>query len=51
VQRLEQVGLADAVRADDEDDAGLEGELERRVRPVVTERESLRDQASISLRA
>jgi hypothetical protein len=31
VQRLEQVRLADAVAADDEDDPRLECEVERRV--------------------
>jgi hypothetical protein len=35
VQRLEQVRLADAVRADDENDPRRELELERRVRPKV----------------
>jgi hypothetical protein len=37
VQRLEQVRLADAVGADDEDDPRRERELERRVRPKVPE--------------
>jgi LmbE family N-acetylglucosaminyl deacetylase len=44
VQRLEQVRLADAVRADDEDDPGLERELERRVRAVVRKRDRVRNQ-------
>ena len=45
VQRLEQVRLADAVRPDDEHDAGRERELERRVRAVVAKRDVLDDQA------
>jgi hypothetical protein len=36
MQRLEQVRLADTVPADDENDAGRELQVERRVRPKVT---------------
>jgi hypothetical protein len=35
MERLEQVRLADAIRADGEDDARREVELERRVGAVV----------------
>jgi hypothetical protein len=45
VQRLEQVRLADAVPADDEDDARRELEVERRVRPVVAKPDALNVQA------
>jgi hypothetical protein len=45
VERLEQVRLAGAVLADDEDDARPEVELEPLVRPVVAERDALDDQA------
>jgi hypothetical protein len=44
VQRLEQVRLAGAVPADDEDDARDEVEVERRVRPVLAERYAIDDQ-------
>ena len=44
VQRLEQVRLAGAVRADDEHEAGLELELEPRVRAEVPKRDSVDDQ-------
>ena len=44
VERLEQVGLADAVAADDEHDPWCEVEVERRVRPVLTERYAIDDQ-------
>jgi len=37
VQRLEQVRLPGAVRADREDEAGREVEVERRVRPEVAQ--------------
>jgi len=39
VQRLEQVRLAGAVRTDDENQAAAELELQRLVRPEVSERE------------
>ena len=38
MERLEQVGLADTVAADDENDPGREVEVERRVRPIPAER-------------
>jgi hypothetical protein len=44
VQRLEQVRLAGAVRARDEDEPGLERELEPFVRAKVAERDALDDQ-------
>jgi hypothetical protein len=44
VERLEQVGLADAVSTDDEDDPRREFEVERRVRPIPTERYAIDDQ-------
>jgi hypothetical protein len=44
VERLEQVRLADAVAADDEDDPGREVEVERRVRPIPAERYAIDDQ-------
>jgi hypothetical protein len=44
VQRLEQVRLAGTVPTDDEDDAGGEREVERRVRPVLAKRYALDDQ-------
>ena len=48
VQRLEQVGLPGAVRADDEHEAGLEPEVERGVRAEAPERR-LRDDQPASL--
>jgi hypothetical protein len=45
VQRLEQVRLADAVRPDDENEAGRERQVERGVRPVTTKRDVANDQA------
>jgi hypothetical protein len=44
MQRLEQVRLAGAVPADDEDDPGRKGEFGRRVRAVVAERDALDEQ-------
>jgi hypothetical protein len=44
VQRLEQVRLAGAVRADDEDEAGLQLQLERVVRAEARERDQRDDQ-------
>ena len=44
VQRLEQVRLAGAVSTDHEDDPLREVEVERRVRPVLTERYVIADQ-------
>ena len=44
VKRLEQVRLADAVAADDEDDPGREVKVERRVRPIPAERYAIDDQ-------
>jgi hypothetical protein len=44
MQRLEQVRLAGAVPPDDEDDPGRKVEVERRVRPVLTERYAIDDQ-------
>ena len=44
VQRLEQVRLADAITADDEHEARLERQVERRVRAVVAERDPPDDQ-------
>jgi hypothetical protein len=44
VERLEEVRLADAVAADDEDDPGREVEVERRVRPIPAERYAIDDQ-------
>jgi hypothetical protein len=44
VERLEQVRLADAVAADDENDPGREVEVERRVRPIPAERYAIDDQ-------
>jgi hypothetical protein len=44
VERLEQVGLADTVAADDENDPGREVEVERRVRPIPAERYAIDDQ-------
>jgi len=44
VQRLEQVRLAGAVVADDEDDARPQSQVEGRVRAVVPERDLLDDQ-------
>jgi hypothetical protein len=35
VQRLEEIRLAGAVRADEQDEPGLEGELERGIRAEV----------------
>jgi hypothetical protein len=49
VQRLEEVRLADAVRADGEDEAGPERELEPRIRAVVRELERLDDQAVLTV--
>jgi hypothetical protein len=46
VQRLEQVRFADAVRADREDDPVRERQVERRVRPVLAERELVDQPAS-----
>ena len=45
VQRLEQVRLAGAVRADDEHEPRLEGEVEPGVRAEVAQRERADDQA------
>jgi hypothetical protein len=50
MQRLEQVGLADAVRAGYEHDAGDECKLERRVGAVLAEGDLRDDQASLSRR-
>ena len=44
VQRLEQVRLAGSVRAYDEHQAGLEAELQIRVRAKVSERDGVDDQ-------
>jgi hypothetical protein len=44
MQRLEQVRLPGAVPADDQDDAGREREVERRVRAVLAERDAVDDQ-------
>jgi hypothetical protein len=44
VERLEQIGLANAVAADDENDPGREVEVERRIRPIPTERYAIDDQ-------
>jgi hypothetical protein len=44
VDRLEQVGLARSVLARDEDDSRSEGEIERRVRAEVPERDGVDDQ-------
>jgi hypothetical protein len=44
VERLEQVRLARAVAADDEDDPGREVEVERGIRPVLAERYVIADQ-------
>jgi hypothetical protein len=44
VQGLEQVRLAGAVLADDEDEARLQGQVEGGVRAVVPERDLLDDQ-------
>jgi hypothetical protein len=44
VQRLEQVRLAGAVRADDEDEPRLEAELEGVVRAKARERDPRDDQ-------
>jgi hypothetical protein len=44
VQRLEQVRLPRAVRADDQDEAGLQFELEPCVRAEVPERDRADDQ-------
>jgi hypothetical protein len=46
VQRLEQVGLAGAVRTDDENESRLEIEIETRVRADVAQRDRLDDQIS-----
>jgi hypothetical protein len=46
VQRLEQVRLPRAVRADDEDDAGREPEVESAIRAVVPKRDAADDQLS-----
>jgi hypothetical protein len=46
VQRLEQVRLADAVRPDRQDDPVRERQVERRVRPVLAERELVDQPAS-----
>jgi hypothetical protein len=51
VERLEQVRLAGAVLADDEDDPRGELELECAVRAVVPERDAADDQPGLSLRA
>ena len=51
VERLEQVRLAGAVLADDEDDPGGELEIEGAVRAVVPERDAADDQPGLSLRA
>jgi hypothetical protein len=45
VQRFEEVRLAGAVRAGDEDEAGLQRELEPFVRAEVAERDVPDDQA------
>jgi len=47
VERLEQVRLADAVRADGEDETGAQVELQPLVRPEVAERDVLDDQCSV----
>jgi hypothetical protein len=44
MKRLEQVRLADAVRADDEHDARRKREIELGVRAVLPERQSLDNQ-------
>jgi hypothetical protein len=44
MQRLEQVRLAGAVLADDEHDPRAQGQVERRVRAVVPERDLRDDQ-------
>jgi hypothetical protein len=44
VQCLEQVRLAGAVPADNENDAALDCEVELRIRPVLTERYVIADQ-------
>jgi hypothetical protein len=46
VQRLEQIRLAGAVRPDDQDDAGLEVQVERGVRPVPAKTDVLDVQLS-----
>ena len=51
VQRLEQVRLAGAVRADDEDDPRLQAELEPGVRAEVAQRDRRDDQTRLSRRA
>jgi len=48
VECLEEVGLAGAVRAGDEDDPGLERELEPRIRAEVPERDRADDQAGLA---
>jgi hypothetical protein len=45
VQRLQQVGLADAVRTDGENEPRLERDVEPLVRPVLREMKRLDDQA------
>jgi hypothetical protein len=50
VQRLEQVGLAGAVLADDEDDARTERQLEPRVGAEAVQRDVADDQRTISRR-
>ena len=44
METLEEIRLAGAVRADRQDEARAEAELEPRVRAVVAERERLDDQ-------
>ena len=51
VERLEQVRLAGAVFADDEDDPRGELEIEGAVRAVVPERDAADDQPGLSPRA
>ena len=44
MQRFEQIRLAGTIRAGDEDDPGLERDLETGVRPEVSERDLADDQ-------
>jgi hypothetical protein len=48
MEALEEVGLARSIRADRQDEARLELELEARVRAVVAERERLDDQPGLA---
>jgi hypothetical protein len=45
VQRFEEVRLAGTVRAGEEDDAGMERQLELTVGPEIAERDVANDQA------